>query len=109
MLLSAGAQPAAASAGGGNALHIACASGARSCVGLLVRWGAETGALKRATDARRLRPLEACADEGTRGVMGTLWEAAAAGDLDATCTMVSSCRGGCVPAAAHWCGACAHF
>ncbi|KAA0150335.1 hypothetical protein FNF29_05347 [Cafeteria roenbergensis] len=92
-LLAAGASVGATTSMRRTALHLAAVMqgaphGHIATIRLLVRHDAERGELKRRLDSAGRSPLDCAKTPAARAALDTLWEAAAAGRLDATQRML---------------------
>ncbi|KAA0173677.1 hypothetical protein FNF27_04827 [Cafeteria roenbergensis] len=87
-LLACGAYAGASTRRGATALHLAAQHGHIATIRLLVRHDAERGQLKRRLDSAGRSPLDCAKTPAARAALDTLWEAAAAGRLDATQRML---------------------
>lgn len=87
-LLACGAFADVATRRGATALHLAAQHGHIATIRLLVRHDAERGFLKRCVDSAGRSPLDCAKSPSARAALDTLWEAAAAGRLDATQRML---------------------
>lgn len=87
-LLACGAFADVTTRRGATALHLAAQHGHIATIRLLVRHDAERGVMKRCVDSAGRSPLDRAKTPAARAALDTLWEAAAAGRLDATQRML---------------------
>lgn len=87
-LLHFGARPDLRNAHMATPLHLAAGRGNVRVCRLLVRWDAEFGQLLTSRDCAGRYPFVAATSPATRLALTTLWEAAAAGQLDTVSTLL---------------------